>query len=168
LHSTGHGTFFGIQKSKILAALNTFIDALYEVALPYLSNPALFLQHCFHLYSKLIFNKRNAVNMMWGSLMVLCANFAVQLVSSQRAAYSGHKCTHGIKFQSVITPNGFLIACLFGPIPGLRHDSFMLAESELLQQLTENHAAQPTGCSNLQSVWQSCLSAVAVPCWRSS
>jgi hypothetical protein len=42
--------FFGIRKSKISAALNTFVDALYEVALPYLSNPALF-QHCFHLYS---------------------------------------------------------------------------------------------------------------------
>jgi hypothetical protein len=34
--------FFGIRKSKISAALNTFVDALYDVALPYLSNPALF------------------------------------------------------------------------------------------------------------------------------
>jgi hypothetical protein len=39
--------FFGIRKSKISAALNTFINALYEVALPYLSNPELF-QHHFH------------------------------------------------------------------------------------------------------------------------
>jgi hypothetical protein len=53
--------FFGIQKLKVSAALNTFIDAL-----PYLSNPALFLQHRFHLYSKQIFDKCNAANMMWG------------------------------------------------------------------------------------------------------
>jgi hypothetical protein len=36
----------------------------------------------------------------------------------------------------VITPDG-LIALLFGPIPGSRHDSFMLAESGLLQQLRQ-------------------------------
>jgi hypothetical protein len=42
--------FFGIWKSKISAALNTFVDALYETALPYLSNPAIFY----------------AANMMWG------------------------------------------------------------------------------------------------------
>jgi hypothetical protein len=126
--------FFAIRKSKISAALNTIVDALYEVALPYLSNPALF-QHRFHLYSNLIFNKCNAANMMWGfidgTLRKIC-----RPTRFQRAAYSGHKRTHGVKFQSVVTPDG-LIACLFGPIPGSRHDSFMLAESGLLQQLTE-------------------------------
>jgi hypothetical protein len=45
--------FFGIRKSKISAAMITFVDALYEVALPFLSNPAIF-QHHFPLYSKLI------------------------------------------------------------------------------------------------------------------
>jgi hypothetical protein len=126
--------FFGIRKSKISAALNTFVDALYEVALPYLSNPALF-QHRFSLYSKLIFEKCNVANMMWGfidgTLRKIC-----RPVWFQRAAYSGHKRTHGIKFQSIVTPDG-LIACLFGPIPGARHDSFMLAESGLLQQLSQ-------------------------------
>jgi hypothetical protein len=126
--------FFGIRKSRISAALNTFVDALYEVALPYLSNPALF-QHRFPLYAQLIFDKCNAANMMWGfidgTLRKVC-----RPIRFQRAAYSGHKRTHGIKFQSVTTPDG-LIACLFGPIPGARHDSFMLAESGLLQQLSQ-------------------------------
>lgn len=54
----------------------------------------------------------------------------------QEAAYSGHKRTHAIKFQLVVTPDR-LIASLFGPIPGARHDSYMLAESGLLQQLSQ-------------------------------
>lgn len=35
---------------------------------------------------------------------------------------------HGIKFQSVVAPKG-LIASLFGPVEGRRHDSGMLADS---------------------------------------
>lgn len=126
--------FFGIRKSKISAALYTIVDALYDVALPFLSNPAIF-QHRFELYSQLILNKCNAAENIWGfidgTLRKIC-----RPTYFQRAAYSGHKRTHGIKFQSVTTPDG-LIACLFGPIPGSRHDSFMLAESGLLLQLEQ-------------------------------
>jgi hypothetical protein len=102
--------FFAIRKSKISAALNTIVDALYEVALPYLSNPALF-QHRFHLYSKLIFDKCNAANMMWGFIDGILRKVC-RPTRFQRAAYIGHKRTHGVKFQSVVTPDG-LIACLF-------------------------------------------------------
>ena len=45
---------------------------------------------------------------------------------------------HGIKFQSVVTPDGLialLIALLFGHTAGSRHDPFMLSESELLPTL---------------------------------
>jgi hypothetical protein len=35
---------FGIRKSKISAALSTFVDALFETAMQYLSNPSIF-QH---------------------------------------------------------------------------------------------------------------------------
>ena len=40
-----------------------------------------------------------------------------------------------MKFQSVVTPDG-LIACLWGPMNGNMHDSHMLRESQLLEQLT--------------------------------
>ena len=50
---------------------------------------------------------------------------------NQRVMYNGHKRVHGIKFQSVVTPNG-LIANLSGPFEGKRHDSVMLHESGLL------------------------------------
>ena len=50
--------------------------------------------------------------------------------------YSGHKRTqcHGIKFQSVVTPDG-IFACMFGAICGNQPDSYMLTESGLLQAL---------------------------------
>jgi hypothetical protein len=125
---------FSEFEKKISAAMITFVDALYEVALPYLSNPAMF-QHCFNLYSKLIFDKCNAANMIWGFIdgthRKICSP-----IRFQRAAYSGHKRCHCVKFQSVVTPDG-LIAFLYGPIPGARHDSFMLAESGLLTQLSQ-------------------------------
>ncbi|MGH7974246.1 MAG: transposase family protein [bacterium] len=52
----------------------------------------------------------------------------------QKQTYSGHKRAHGLKYQAVVTPDGF-IACLHGPINGNRHDSYMLRESNLLTDL---------------------------------
>lgn len=63
---------------------------------------------------------------------------------SQRILYNGHKRVHSIKFQSVVAPNG-LVANLFGPVEGKRHDSAMLAESGLLQKLNQfSHAPDGT------------------------
>jgi DDE superfamily endonuclease len=50
--------------------------------------------------------------------------------------YSGHKWCHGIKFQSVVTPDG-LFASMYGLISGNRHDSFLLSNSDLLNKLQE-------------------------------
>ena len=61
----------------------------------------------------------------------------------QRVLYNGHKKVHALKFQSVVAPNG-LIANLFGPVEGRRHDSGMLADSELLRELML-HSFSPNG-----------------------
>ena len=61
----------------------------------------------------------------------------------QRVLYNGHKRVHSIKFQSVVAANG-LIANLYGPVEGRRHDSGMLAMSGLLPML-EVHSISPTG-----------------------
>lgn len=53
---------------------------------------------------------------------------------NQRLLYNGHKRVHGIKFQSVVTPNG-MIANLSGPYEGRKHDSSMLYESGMLREL---------------------------------
>ena len=54
----------------------------------------------------------------------------------QRVVYNGHKRVHALKFQSIAAPNG-LVANLFGPVEGRRHDSGMLADSNMLPQLRQ-------------------------------
>ena len=61
----------------------------------------------------------------------------------QNTVYNGHKKTHGIKFQSVVVPNG-LIAHMYGPVEGKRHDVRMLAMSNLLPKL-QLHAHNTLG-----------------------
>lgn len=56
--------------------------------------------------------------------------------------YNGHKKVHAFKFQSVVAPNG-LIANLFGPVEGKRHDSGMLADPGLLNKL--QYSCHPNG-----------------------
>jgi hypothetical protein len=48
--------YFCMQKSRISAIISTFMDALYEVALPYLSDPSIFMDR-FELYARLIHEK---------------------------------------------------------------------------------------------------------------
>ena len=36
----------------------------------------------------------------------------------QRVLYNGHKRMHALKFQSVVAPNGMMIANLYGPVGG--------------------------------------------------
>jgi nuclease HARBI1 len=52
----------------------------------------------------------------------------------QRVMFSGHKRHHGMKFQSVVTPDG-LIALLYGPAAGSVHDSTLLEDSRLVDDL---------------------------------
>ena len=62
---------------------------------------------------------------------------------SQNILYNGHKKVHTIKFQSVVAPNG-LVANLYGPVEGKRHDSGMLAMSGLLDAL-QRYSVSPYG-----------------------
>ena len=59
---------------------------------------------------------------------------------NQRILFNGHKLIHAFKFQSVVIPNGLI--CNLGPVEGRTHDSGMLAESRLLDQL-QFHAYKP-------------------------
>ena len=56
---------------------------------------------------------------------------------------TGHKRTHGLKFQSVMTPNG-LIANLLRPYEGKRHDAGIFRESNLAHDLSR-HMNFPNG-----------------------
>ena len=50
---------------------------------------------------------------------------------------------HDIKFQSVVCPDG-MIANLYGPIEGRRHDSFILSRFGILDQI-EHFSFVPHG-----------------------
>ena len=82
------------------------------------------------------------MNICWGFL-----DWTVRPISrpkeNQRIVYNGHKKVHALKFQSVVTPNG-MIANLFGPVEGKRHDSGMLADSGLLHDMS-NYCFSPNG-----------------------
>ena len=55
---------------------------------------------------------------------------------NQRVVYNDHKRVHPLKFQSVVATNG-LIANLYGPIEGRRHDASMLGMSGLMGELEQ-------------------------------
>jgi hypothetical protein len=126
---------FGMSPTRISLALRTFMEALYEVAQPYFSNAKIWKSHMAY-YASLIKKKTGGVStIVWGfidgTLRKTC-----RPTYHQKLLYSGHKRCHGIKFQSVTTPDG-LMALLHGPVAGSRHDSFMLYDSNLLNQLRE-------------------------------
>ena len=130
--------FFGMRRRHIACALDTFTEALCALALTYLSNPLL-LARFFPSYGDSIHRKCGLLDHIWGfidgTIRPTCrpSHF-------QKSNYSGHKRFHGIKFQSVMTPDGFF-GHFFGPTNGNRHDSFMLGESGILPALANYMAA---------------------------
>jgi len=89
--------------------------------------------HCLEQFCETIHSKGAALDNCFrfvdGTVRPIC-----RPETNQRVVYNGHKKIHSLKFQSVVTPNG-LIANLYGPVEGRRHDSGMLADSNLLTQL---------------------------------
>ena len=101
-----------------------------------------YLSSTFSCMQMLFKKKGAALNNCWGFVDDTVRPICLPQ-EYQRVVYNGHKRVHALKFQSVVTPNG-LIANLFGPVEGRRHDSGMLAMSGLLPQL-EQMSFSPTG-----------------------
>ena len=79
-----------------------------------------------------------------GSALQNCFGFidgTVRAISrpgvNQKTVYNGHKKVHALKFQSVVLPNG-IIAHMYGPVKGKRHECSMLRMSDLLTKLSLN------------------------------
>jgi hypothetical protein len=120
----------------------TFLKAIYQYCCPFFSDPALFA-HWIPFYADLIHQKSNgAANNVWvfidSTMQWMC-----RPRFQQRVFYGGDKTCHGIKFQSVVAPDG-LIDCFYGPVPASRHDSRLLRESNLSKQLRHLFNGQPT------------------------
>ena len=108
---------------SIISTLNTII-----VCNPFLQ-PAILQE-----YANVIHEKgaplENCFGFIDGTVIEICRPKPIY----QRIVYNGHKRVHSIKFQSLALPNG-LIGNLSGPYEGRRHDSTMLHESSLLNDL---------------------------------
>ena len=84
-------------------------------------------------YADAIFAKGAAIDFCWGfidgTVRPIC-----RPGENQRVVYNGHKRVHALKFQSIVAPNG-LIANLYGPMEGRRHDCALLRSSGILEGL---------------------------------
>jgi DDE superfamily endonuclease len=110
------------------------IHAMHALGVQYLDNPVIF-HNRMPYYAERVYQKCGLVETVWEFIDgTLCKTSCPSLF--QKLMSSGHKWCHGIKFQSVVTPDG-LFASMYGPISGNRHDSFFLSNSGLLNKLQE-------------------------------
>ena len=96
------------------------------------------------LYADAVFMKGSPLDNVWGFIdgtLRPCS----RPTRDQRAVYNGHKRVHGIKFQSITIPSG-IIANLYGPVEGRRHDSAMLRMSAILP-LMQRYCIDPNGAA---------------------
>ena len=95
-------------------------------------------------YARVTQNAGLPISNCWGfidgTVMPIC-----RPSQNQREVYNGHRRTHALKCQSVVLPNG-LIANLFGPMEGRRHDAALLAESGLLAGIRFHSATNKPLC----------------------
>lgn len=126
---------FGRSTSALSIIINTVLEDIYLRFNNRLSNlhaPWVNLRR----FSDALNAKGCPVNNCWGFIDGTC--MAITRPSlGQRSFFSGHKRQHCLKFQGVMSPCG-LIAHMFGPIEGCRHDSYMLAESKLMDVLSQD------------------------------
>eukprot|EP00111_Clytia_hemisphaerica_P010919 TCONS_00032003-protein len=127
---------FGRPESSLSTIFNAMLSHLYErygwllrsFEQEWLSrdNLSLFARHV---------HDRAPLDNCWGFVDGTVRGIA-RPKRDQRMFYNGHKRKHALKYQAVSAPNG-LIAHFYGPIEGSRHDSFMLRESHLLNDLEQ-------------------------------
>ena len=123
---------------KVCMMSNYVMNMLHENFHDFLHsfNQPLLSQKNLELYAHAVHDKGAALRNCWefvdGTVRPICRpNERIQKI-----LYDGHKRVHVLKFQSVVAPNG-LIANIYSPVEGRRHDSGMLAESNLLPLLQQ-------------------------------
>jgi hypothetical protein len=137
----GHAEkMFCTRKSKLSCMIRFFGNAMCRLALLYLRNVSIW-KPFMEGYAAAIETKcggllPNIWGFIDGTIRRTC-----RPVRYQEAMYTRYKRCHGLKFQSVVTPDGF-VAHLSGPYVARFHDARMLRESHLLDQLEQ---AMPRG-----------------------
>ena len=91
-------------------------------------------------FAKAVHDKGGALDNCWGFI-----DGTIRPISrpkeNQRVVYNGHKRVHCLKYQAIATPNG-LIANLYGPVEGSRHDAFLFSDSKILDKLSQHSFGQ--------------------------
>ena len=117
-----------------LSMIFNFIDINWGHLLQYF-NQGWLSRPCLQTFSDSTYRRGAALDNVWGFLDGTVRPICRPKVQ-QRILYNGHKRFHALKFQSVTTPSG-MIANLYGPAEGRRHDCALLAMSNLLQDLRQ-------------------------------
>ena len=104
--------------------INHFMLQFYDISTLYLSNIIIWVPQVAHL-AKLVQKKTDClVNNIYAFIdETICKICRPKY--NQKQCYSGHKKTHGIKYQSIYSPEGFYIN-LYGPVAAWRHDAYLL------------------------------------------
>ena len=118
--------------SQIFNVSLTYVHTHFTVLLQSLDQP--WIQNNLSEFTAAIHEKGAPLQNCWafidGTVRPMC-----RPMLNQKVVYNGHKRVHALKFQGLTTPNG-LIANLAGPYEGKKHDASLLAESEILEDLS--------------------------------
>lgn len=126
---------FGKSPTALSIIINTVLDDIYMRFCDILSDLGADWIN-LQMFSEALCDKGCPVRNCWGFVDGTCMAIT-RPGMGQRSFFSGHKRQHCLKFQGVMTPCG-IICHMFGPIEGSRHDAYMLAESSLLESLTQD------------------------------
>ena len=128
---------FGVSRSQISSIVNDLAEFLYEKShKKLLWDYARLLLDQLHTYVKAIDETVEASIEIWGFIDGTVRPIA-RPIKEQQQYYSGYKGHHGIKYQSIVTPDG-LISSLYGPELGSKSDWKLWQKSgvkQVLQQL---------------------------------
>lgn len=125
---------FGMRKSHLSVIVRSFGSALYQLSSQYLANPQIWHDR-MEYYGNLISKKCGLFDHIWGFIDGTIRR-TCRPIKYQNLVWTKYKKCHGIKFQSIVVPDGF-IACLWGPYIAKRHDARMLRESGLMESLRQ-------------------------------
>ena len=112
-----------------------FIYERFSTRLTDMSQPWLTVPSLLH-YCEVLIAKGSQLQYCWGMIDGTVRKMCRQ-TRHQREVFNGHHRVHAIKFQSIVIPNG-LIANLYGPMAGRRHDSALLHASGVQAYMQQN------------------------------
>jgi hypothetical protein len=134
---------FGWEKSRFSRVTRTLATYLYNRWHHLLHFDSNRLTPCkLGEFATAIHRKGSALNNCWGFIDGTFRPIA-RPVWNQRLVYNGWKRCHGLKFQSVVTPDGLHVH-LFGPVEGRRHDETVYRSSGF-PQILQQYSYAPDG-----------------------